>query len=502
MTEEDASLGGEELIGAARRNLAPTSDLDSRLAHLRAAHDALKTRTPSATLDDAEALLARASSRLRLSADHTVVALAGATGSGKSSTFNALTGLDVASVGVRRPTTSWAMACLWGSDGAAELLEWLGIPQRHQVIRDSLLDKGDAEPLQGMVLLDLPDHDSTEMAHRLEVDRLVHLADVIVWVMDPQKYADAAIHDALLRPNVQHAAVMVAVVNHIDEVPEDGRHRLYQDARRLLDNDGLASVPLIATSARVGTGLDELRAELAARISDKAASRTRISADVDVIAQRLLDEFGAGPSSRNLPAVRSEMARQLAQSQQATQQATQQRSQGQVTSALLQPEIARNIVRAQARVLAEFAVPAAAETLTRCAVDEVDNLRAVLQASRTTPHKVTHEPRGGGRILTVLFFVLFVGGTAWLAAALVKGIPNVIAAGALTGVGLLAWLAALLRGRVGRSGRSGLSDNPVPVDLEAVMGAAVDRTVMRALGAEVSVYEKAAADLRCALSPR
>ena len=41
--------------------------------------------------------------RLALSGGATVVALAGATGSGKSSTFNALTGTDLATVGVRRP---------------------------------------------------------------------------------------------------------------------------------------------------------------------------------------------------------------------------------------------------------------------------------------------------------------------------------------------------------------------------------------------------------------
>ncbi len=71
--------------------------------------------------------------RLRLSADHTVVALAGATGSGKSSTFNALTGLDLAAVGVRRPTTSWTTACIWGTTRPPRLLDWLGVPPRHRV---------------------------------------------------------------------------------------------------------------------------------------------------------------------------------------------------------------------------------------------------------------------------------------------------------------------------------------------------------------------------------
>ena len=56
-----------------------------------------------------------------------------------------------------------------------------------------MLDTGrEDRDLDGLVLLDLPDHDSTEVAHHLEVDRLVQLADLLVWVLDPQKYADAA----------------------------------------------------------------------------------------------------------------------------------------------------------------------------------------------------------------------------------------------------------------------------------------------------------------------
>lgn len=477
MTDEDPLAGGDELLGGARRSLAPTSDLDARLAHLDAAVRALQERTPSPAVDDAAATISRASARLRLSADHTVVALAGATGSGKSSTFNALTGLDVAAVGVRRPTTSWAMACLWGSAGAADLLEWLGIPQRHQVVRDSLLDtKGESQQLQGMVLLDLPDHDSTEVSHRLEVDRLVYLADVIVWVMDPQKYADAAIHDRLLRPNVQHAAVMVAVVNHMDEVPEEGRTRLYRDARRLLDNDGLSSVPLIATSARVGTGLDELRSVLATRIADKAASRTRISADVDVTTRRLTEDLGSVPSTSALPATRDRIIASLAEV-------------GRVL-----PETARNVVRTELRAFTAGARPAVAESVTARGVEQVDNLVAALTTRDVPKFDAESVPRGAGRGLKILFFLLFLAGAGWLAAALVKDIPNVIGAAVLTGVGLVGWLVALT------VKRGSSSPKPVRNDLESRIGAAVDSTVMAAVRAEIAAYDKVIADLAGAAS--
>ena len=172
-----------------------------RIDGLDEAARSARGRLDDALVDEAAPVAERAGARLRLSGDHTVVALAGATGSGKSSTFNAVTGLELAAIGVRRPTTSWTMACTWGADGAAELLDWLGVPAAppgHAATACSTQPRGDRE-LDGLVLLDLPDHDSTEVAHHVEVDRLVKLADLLVWVLDPQKYADAAIHDRYLR---------------------------------------------------------------------------------------------------------------------------------------------------------------------------------------------------------------------------------------------------------------------------------------------------------------
>lgn len=269
------------LLEGAKKLVTRGSDLGARVQGLEDAVTAARGRLDPALLDRADTVARRAGERLRLSADHTVVALGGATGSGKSSTFNALVGLELASVGVRRPTTSWATACTWGPAGAAELLEWLGIPPRHQVVRDSMLDTGrEAKDLEGLVLLDLPDHDSTEVSHHLEVERLVRLADLLVWVLDPQKYADAAIHDRFLRPMAAHKDVMLIVLNHIDEVAEERRASMLADLRRLLDADGLGGVTVIATSATDGTGIDQLRAAIVARVKGKATTRARITTDV------------------------------------------------------------------------------------------------------------------------------------------------------------------------------------------------------------------------------
>ena len=264
------------LLEGARKLLTRGTDIGARVEGLETAAQAARGRLDDTLVDEAEGVAKKTASRLRLSADHTVVGIAGATGSGKSSTYNALTGLELSAVGVRRPTTSWASACVWGSEGAGELLEWLGIPPRHQATRDSMLDArtGRDDDLNGVVLLDLPDHDSTEVSHHLEVDRLVQLADLLVWVLDPQKYADAAIHERYLARLATHAEVMVVVLNHIDTVPEDRRQSMVDDVRRLLVADGLQQVPVYAISARHGIGIDQLRAEIARRVAGKKQTAT------------------------------------------------------------------------------------------------------------------------------------------------------------------------------------------------------------------------------------
>jgi GTP-binding protein EngB required for normal cell division len=268
-------------------------DLAARIQGLEWALAASRGHLSEDVLDEAEEVVQRARSRLRLSAEHTIVALAGATGSGKSSLFNQLTDLELAAVGVRRPTTSWAMACAWGPTGAEEILEWLGIPPRHQVSRMSMLDISPEETnMQGLVLLDLPDHDSTEVAHHLEVKRLVSYADLLVWVVDPQKYADAAIHDGYLAPLSTHAEVMLVVFNHLDEIPVLEREATLADLRRLLAIDGLSEIPLVATSAKTGEGIDDLKRALVKRIRAKRSAADRLTADAANATERLVEANG------------------------------------------------------------------------------------------------------------------------------------------------------------------------------------------------------------------
>ncbi|MET9274924.1 GTPase [Kribbella sp. NPDC003557] len=268
------------------------TDVLKKIDALKSAAEAGDGRLDPVVLTEAGQIVDRAGQRLRMSGDLTVVALAGATGSGKSSLFNALTGLDLAAIGTRRPTSSMPLACVWGDEPAGEVLTWLGIPRRHQVQHRSSLEDAHSEDLDGLVLLDLPDHDSTEVEHRLIVDRLVELVDLLVWVVDPQKYADAALHNRYIKPFASHSPVMVFALNHIDKLTPDQRKSCLEDLDRLLKSDGLKSPTVVATSAVSGDGLEEVRSLLVKRVSNKRSARERLAADVDRVADRMASQCG------------------------------------------------------------------------------------------------------------------------------------------------------------------------------------------------------------------
>ncbi|WP_309063824.1 YfjP family GTPase, partial [Streptomyces sp.] len=292
--------GAERFAGAESRSPGPQAvpplaydvPLRSRLEALRELVGLSRTRLDNRTLAEAGRVLQEAAARRRLSGQHTVVAIAGATGSGKSQLFNALAGVAISETGVRRPTTAAPIACSW-SDGAASLIERLGIPPRLR--RRPLQATVDAdERLRGLVLVDLPDHDSAAVQHREQVDRVLALVDAVIWVVDPEKYADAMLHERYLRPMAAHAEVMFVVLNQIDRLPGEAAEQVLDDLRRLLDEDGIAlgeygepGTTVLALSALTGDGVGELREALSRFVAERGAPARRISADVDIAAARL-----------------------------------------------------------------------------------------------------------------------------------------------------------------------------------------------------------------------
>lgn len=239
-------------------------------------------------VQNAREVLTRVNQRWALKGGRTVVALAGATGAGKSSLFNALVGEPVAPTSALRPTTSEGTAAIWGQEPAGELLDWLGVHRRHQVAVPP-----EGSDLDGLVLVDLPDFDSRELDNRAEADRILERADVFIWVTDPQKYADARLHEDYLQPLRRHDAIMVVVLNQVDRLPdEESLRAVGEDLSRLIAADGAGEHEPFLTSARTSRGVRDLRAAIATVVLTNTATESRLVADLRGSAQQLSQGMG------------------------------------------------------------------------------------------------------------------------------------------------------------------------------------------------------------------
>ncbi|MFD7491598.1 GTPase [Streptomyces sp. NPDC059832] len=292
--------------------------LRPRLDALRELVGLSRARLDGDTLAEAGRVLDEAAARQRLSSRHTVVAIAGATGSGKSTLFNTLAGAQISDTGLRRPTTAAPIACSW-TDGAAGLLDRLAIPGRLRR-RPQQGGADTDEALQGLVLVDLPDHDSAATEHRAQVDRVLALVDAVIWVVDPEKYADAALHERYLRPLAGHAEITFVVLNQIDRLPGDAADQVLDDLRRLLDEDGMAlgehgepGATVMSLSALTGDGVGELREVLGRFVQERTAAARRLSADVDAAAARLRPVYVAEGRPGLGEGAREEFADRLAE---------------------------------------------------------------------------------------------------------------------------------------------------------------------------------------------
>lgn len=241
----------------------------------------------------AEAVLERVYARDNLDPTTIVAAFVGATGSGKSSLFNALVGSEVARVDVVRPTTRMALAVLPrqsesvgegpSSEGeVGRLLDWLGVQQRVAMPATSVL--GDS-----LVLLDVPDIDSVDRANGELAARLAQRVDLLVWVVDPQKYADHVIHSQWIRPMASRAQATLVVLNQVDRLNEGERASVLTSLHRLLIDDGIESPTILLVSARSGEGV----AELAVQMNERSAFLRRVAVAREAQIRDLAAEIAA-----------------------------------------------------------------------------------------------------------------------------------------------------------------------------------------------------------------
>lgn len=264
--------------------------IQARTDALRSALESGAGCLPVDGVGRAEAAIAKTAVRTSIAGGRTVVALAGATGSGKSSLFNVLAAAEVTQVGARRPTTSKPSAAVWGSEPPSALLDWLMVGTRHMV--------DDGLGLDGLVLLDLPDFDSQTTAHRIEADRVLDLVDVFVWVTDPQKYADARLHEDYIAKLSAHDAVTITVLNQVDRLTSEALAACRSDLLRLLGADGVVGAEVIATSATEGSGVVDLRDRISEVVTGHNAALQRLDSDLRSAATVL--RSGVGDSEPSL----------------------------------------------------------------------------------------------------------------------------------------------------------------------------------------------------------
>jgi energy-coupling factor transporter ATP-binding protein EcfA2 len=147
-----------------------------------------------------------------------LVAVAGGTGAGKSTTVNTLAGATVTSVSAVRPTTRTPTLVCHPDDRA-----WFDddrvLPELTRIgpgaADDRATDRGlrlvTTEHLRpGVALLDTPDVDSVELANHALADEALDGADVWVWLATSRTYADDAGMAYLRRAHARQ--VLTAVV--------------------------------------------------------------------------------------------------------------------------------------------------------------------------------------------------------------------------------------------------------------------------------------------------
>jgi GTPase SAR1 family protein len=207
--------------------------------------------------------------------DTLVIALAGGTGSGKSSLLNAIAGRRIAEAGVLRPTTEEALAWIPTDpeSGLVELLDRLDIDARYE---QDLLPK--------LAIIDLPDHDSVVLQHHQIVERLLPEVDAVVWVFDPQKYRDPIIHDEYIAQLLEYQDQFLFVLNQIDLLGQHDLSELRSDLIRSLEEDGVTS-PRVFDLAAAPPGaqplnIEPLRAFLRDQLNAKAVAAGKLLGDI------------------------------------------------------------------------------------------------------------------------------------------------------------------------------------------------------------------------------
>ena len=260
------------------------ADLPAMLTALDEAVEALDGRVADpAVLARARAVSARAGERLRLSGEHTVVALAGSTGSGKSSLFNALSGADL-SPGRRPPADDVEgvrQRLGLGGRGAARAVARCAASADRLAARAAGCARRSSASSTAWSCSTCPTTTPPSSSTGTRSTGWSSSSTCSSGSSTRRSTPTRCCTSATCAGSPATQAVTVVVLNQVDTVNPFAAAECAEDLRRLLDDDGLRRSPVLTCSARTGAGLDGLRALLADAVPARQARNDRLVADVE-----------------------------------------------------------------------------------------------------------------------------------------------------------------------------------------------------------------------------